>query len=1755
MADEVARTALVFDATQAKKGAEEFAQAGQKVISADDAVEKSATETAAAVEAAEKRKTTARQKAASDAKTAVEAEAAVVTTATNRTVSSMRDQERFLATLARRYDPLNAAVQRHANELRRLDGIIAAGGPLAERAMSQREGAMRRLQQAQDAVALSAGQSANIQDAGLRKVAESQNAVMAVAQRMAPVLAGAFSVGAIVQFGQAIVQAGDQVAMLQGRFTALSGSASQGREAVQQVFDIASKTGASINDTGQAFSRFYLASKSLGATQAEAARLVETVQKLGIIGGASASEVANGSIQLAQALASGVLRGDELNSILENMPLVARQIADGLGVNIGQLRAMGAEGQLTADKVFGALQKGAAETDKQFAQMPVTVERASGEMTVAMGRFLASLNEGIGLSRALASAIQGVANVLNGLSAPRTASTIADGLRSQIAALEKQAEQQRTMGLIGNANRLDANIANLRTALGLTEEMVLQESRLAAQRKIAQQGIADAAKTAAAEAQATKEAIAAQKELEKVLSGLDPKYKAMRTFSDTVMALDKALSEGNITVQEHARYIGLAAKAHDEATKKADGLNKKIKEKKISFDSLNESVKQATAVALEHERRLASGSKEYEAIIKADRDLASQLTQQFIPAHEKAAAKLETFGRLLAQEMITQETYAAAVANTNRELQDADPAFKAAQQAAADYAREVERVIGRTTDRIVDFGADTLFDVLNGKSKDFWEDFKDLALRTFAQIAADAVLRPIIEPIVRQVAGYAPGLLGVSSSGAASGGGSSGFSLPNISGGGLLDKGWSWLFGSGAGAATLPTGVVAASGPVSAITSGSTVGMFTSEAAMAGSGFATGSGTAAAGAGFLSGAMSWMPWVALAMMGKQIFNSFGPTGNKIGIGLLGPSIEEIFAKPELAIAPLIGLPFLNMFMNMKESNKGAEYSFMTDADWTTQFEGDKHPEQMALVKSFSEPLQDAIVRMEDRLGIRRQDDATIGANFGIKEGNSFFYDRGPRDGGIENRQIFKFDPEDAASVQSALDGLMMAFVKDADWSAIGARIGEQAAADVAIALDNSAATTLDELLADISFAESFNTFADLGSGALDPLALATKTFADAGKAAAASVATAADTFKTKANDLGLGLEVLEDGTTRADQATKGYVMSLLGLEAPMTELQAATITAEAYVAELTPTLERLGFTADEVATITAAAIDKMTQAAQQAAIAAQTASTNLLNSTIYGSNYQPPADSFLYGLVGSRYEIPAGGGAFAPLVSALERTRSGDRAALEEVFTRTAANLGKGVFTEQERAAVEQYAAGLYNQAQQRLIRNNPGTPANDNGSVISSGGSSGGAANDNSARDAINEQIDSLRDLADIQNDAAREAGRLADAFKNAADSLRLYRLGLLTDPTNNPASLGDQLAEAQRQQASALARVLAGGPDAPDAARELQQVSDTVLSLGRSVFGSSPQYVALFDRTIGMLTQAEGAAQTFEQQQLSLQSVANSELARLNTQIEQLRGQLSSSSGGGGSTGGGSTGGGGTTGGGTTGGSYAFGYSGLGRQQGESADAFIRRQFPKVAASMGSAVITEQAGYNWAQSLHASGLSGLTNAGYFSAALKAGFPGPFVGSAHTDFLSPGGVAVDARWQSFITELRKLTTVPVGFFGYPFAHGGLVTGGTPGMDSVPAMLMPGERVFSVPHSRIIEGLAARAGNDNGGVVSELRRTNAILERRLGMMEARLAQIDKGQERGNKTRDEMRSDARSMAAARAPKVGSAPIRSGRQHAA
>lgn len=104
----------------------------------------------------------------------------------------------------------------------------------------------------------------------------------------------------------------------------------------------------------------------------EAIAFAEQLNKLYKLGGASLEQQKAGTLQITQALASGVLRGDEFNSMMENAPLVAQKLAQYLGVGVGQLREMAKDGQLTGDALKNALLGSAVATNEEFARLPMT---------------------------------------------------------------------------------------------------------------------------------------------------------------------------------------------------------------------------------------------------------------------------------------------------------------------------------------------------------------------------------------------------------------------------------------------------------------------------------------------------------------------------------------------------------------------------------------------------------------------------------------------------------------------------------------------------------------------------------------------------------------------------------------------------------------------------------------------------------------------------------------------------------------------------------------------------------------------------------------------------------------------------------------------------------------------------------------------------------------------------------------------------------------------------------------------------------------------------------------------------------------------------------------------------------------------------------------------------------------------------------------------------------------------------------------
>jgi len=173
-----------------------------------------------------------------------------------------------------------------------------------------------------------------------------------------------------------IVQAANVMIGVENRMNALTGSATETASAMNHMRRIASDSRSDFDAVAMLFTRLALATEHLGATQKDVADATQTVANTFIIAGSHAQEANNSARQLAQGLASGALRGDELRSVMENNTILTKMLAEGLNMTVGELREFGHAGKLTAETVMPVLIKGTKETNEQISKMPMTLGQA-----------------------------------------------------------------------------------------------------------------------------------------------------------------------------------------------------------------------------------------------------------------------------------------------------------------------------------------------------------------------------------------------------------------------------------------------------------------------------------------------------------------------------------------------------------------------------------------------------------------------------------------------------------------------------------------------------------------------------------------------------------------------------------------------------------------------------------------------------------------------------------------------------------------------------------------------------------------------------------------------------------------------------------------------------------------------------------------------------------------------------------------------------------------------------------------------------------------------------------------------------------------------------------------------------------------------------------------------------------------------------------------------------------------------------------
>lgn len=225
-------------------------------------------------------------------------------------------------------------------------------------------------------------------------------------------LGGLAAAYAALRSVQTFAQISDQAALATARIQGLTGSTEETTQAQAALFEMSQRLQAGYGDAVASFSRMLPAVKELGGGVAQTTRLTEILLTTAKLSGASASEAASSAIQFAQALGSGRLQGDELRSIMENNQTLARTLAAGLGVSLGELRRLGEEGKLTSEQV-GRVLLGQYDTLKaQAANLPSTVGGAWTQVRNAFTQLVTKTEASTGAFTALAGVMTELAGAV-----------------------------------------------------------------------------------------------------------------------------------------------------------------------------------------------------------------------------------------------------------------------------------------------------------------------------------------------------------------------------------------------------------------------------------------------------------------------------------------------------------------------------------------------------------------------------------------------------------------------------------------------------------------------------------------------------------------------------------------------------------------------------------------------------------------------------------------------------------------------------------------------------------------------------------------------------------------------------------------------------------------------------------------------------------------------------------------------------------------------------------------------------------------------------------------------------------------------------------------------------------------------------------------------------------------------------------------------------------------------------------------------
>ncbi|EAA2728049.1 phage tail tape measure protein, partial [Salmonella enterica subsp. enterica serovar Idikan] len=367
----------------------------------------------------------------------------------------------------------------------------------------------------------------------LAEVTNQINTAKSSALGMAGAFAGAFATGHLISLA-------DEWSSVNARLKQASQSSDDFTESQRALMDISQRTGTAFSDNASLFARSAASMREYGYSSQQVLDVTEAISTGLKLSGASTAEASSVITQFSQALAQGVLRGEEFNSVNENGDRVIRALAAGMGVARKDLKAMADQGLLTADKVVPALISQLGTMRGEFEAMPQTVSAATTKIENAFMAWVGGANEATGATATLVSVMNGVADNIDTVAA-------AAGVLASIGGARYLGGKLSDLGS-ETANLIDARKNEIALAAARAESATQSQRKaaadaLAAERayQLAQSELA-LAKNTNAEALATQNAIAKRQAMIAANAALVQSNRAVATSQEALNKMTSAMN-------------------------------------------------------------------------------------------------------------------------------------------------------------------------------------------------------------------------------------------------------------------------------------------------------------------------------------------------------------------------------------------------------------------------------------------------------------------------------------------------------------------------------------------------------------------------------------------------------------------------------------------------------------------------------------------------------------------------------------------------------------------------------------------------------------------------------------------------------------------------------------------------------------------------------------------------------------------------------------------------------------------------------------------------------------------------------------------------------------------------------------------------------------------------------------------------------------------------------------------------------------